>query len=296
MPISLEQLRVLHAVVQAGSFSAAARQLGKVQSAISTTIANLEIDLGLSLFDRSGHTPQLTAAGKRILNEAQQVLGMCEHLEQLAGELASGVEPVLTLAIDDDSQLPWLAPLLEQFSAHFPDVELELLFPLMEDLCDMLASGRAHLGIGYQQSQYPEPVMRTVLTSVSFPVVVSSAHPLAHKKESTLADLQGARQLLVTNRRGGQERERFRFSPNVWWVEGDQAVLELTKRGLGWASVPSFLLQNSIEKGEVISLPIEMPTTVSELELELLTHRALPLGKAGRWFRDALVQYWQTRN
>ncbi len=148
---SLEQLKILLAAAESGSFSAAARKLGKAQSVVSSAISNLEIDLGLTLFDRSGRYPQLTEAGARMVQEAGILLAQSERLQSIAGELAAGVETRLTLAIDDDSHLPWLGTLLEEFATRYPTVELELLFPLMEDVTEMLVTGRAQLGISYQK-------------------------------------------------------------------------------------------------------------------------------------------------
>ncbi|MGL4251840.1 MAG: LysR family transcriptional regulator [Aeromonas sp.] len=285
---SLEQLRALLAAAQAGSFSAAARQLGKAQSVVSTAIANLEIDLGLELFDRSGRYPVLTEAGVRISQEAGILLAQSERLQAIAGELASGVESRLTLAIDDDSHLPWLGPLLETFAARYPTVELELLFPLMEDVTEMLTSGRAQLGISYQKEHPQREIVARSLGGVAMPLVVSPTHPLAHKRPLRESDLQGARQLMVTGRREGTERHRFRLSAQVWWVEGDLGVLELVKRGLGWSAIPAFLLHQPLARGEVVVLA---PDFISqpELALELQWHRARPLGQAGRWLKEALL-------
>ncbi|CAJ1882931.1 HTH-type transcriptional regulator MetR [Aeromonas salmonicida] len=246
---SLEQLRVLLAAAQAGSFSAAARQLGKAQSVVSTAIANLEIDLGLELFDRSARYPVLTEAGTRIHQEATILLAQSERLQAIAGELAAGVESRLTLAIDDDSHLPWLGSLLEEFATRYPGVELELLFPLMEDVTELLKSGRAQLGISYQKERPERELASCSLGSVKMPLVVSPDHPLARKTPLRESDLQGARQLMVTGRREGTERHRFRLSAQVWWVEGDLGILELVKLGLGWASVPDFLLHRRWREG-----------------------------------------------
>ncbi|MFQ2301963.1 LysR family transcriptional regulator [Aeromonas dhakensis] len=285
---SLEQLRVLLAAAQAGSFSAAARQLGKAQSVVSTAIANLEIDLGLELFDRSGRYPVLTEAGVRISQEADILLAQSARLQAIAGELASGVESRLTLAIDDDSHLPWLGAVLEEFATHYPTVELELLFPLMEDLTEMLISGRAQLGISYQKELPQQEIVARSLGGVAMPLVVSPEHPLAHKAPLRESDLQGARQLLVTGRREGTERHRFRLSAQVWWVEGDLGILELVKLGLGWAAVPDFLLHRPLARGEVVVLKPDF-ITQPELALELQWHRARPLGQAGRWLKEALL-------
>ena len=74
MRYTLDQLETLAAVARAGSFSAAARQLGKTQSTVSAAIGNLEVDLGVALFDRATKIPALTEAGHRLLREAHGVL------------------------------------------------------------------------------------------------------------------------------------------------------------------------------------------------------------------------------
>ncbi|BCK61794.1 LysR family transcriptional regulator [Aeromonas hydrophila] len=285
---SLEQLKTLLVAAQAGSFSAAARQLGKAQSVVSTAIANLEIDLGLELFDRSGRYPVLTEAGTRISQEASILLAQSERLQAIAGELATGVESRLTLAIDDDSHLPWLGSLLEEFATRYPTVELELLFPLMEDVTELLKSGRAQLGISYQQVALQRGIVTRTLGKVVMPLVVSPEHPLAHRGLVQEVDLQGARQLVATGRREGPERQRFRIASQVWWVEGDLGVLELVKRGLGWGVVPDFLLHRPLARGEVVVLKPDF-ITQPELALELQWHRARPLGQAGRWLKEALL-------
>ncbi len=288
MTPSLEQLKALLAAAETGSFSAAARKLGKSQSVVSTAIANLEIDLGLALFDRSARYPVLTEAGTRIHQEASILLAQSERLQAIAGELAAGIESRLTLAIDDDSHLPWLGSLLEEFATRYPGVELELLFPLMEDVTELLKSGRAQLGISYQKAQPEREIASRSLGSVGMPLVVSPDHPLAHRTPLRESDLQGARQLMVTGRREGTERHRFRLSAQVWWVEGDLGILELVKLGLGWAAIPDFLLHRPLARGEVVVLNPDF-IAKAELELELQWHRARPLGQAGRWLKEALL-------
>lgn len=283
----LESLRILVTVAETGSFSAAARKLGKAQSVVSTTISNLEIDLALTLFERSGRYPQLTRAGVRMVKEAEILLAQSERLQAVAGELASGIEPQLTLAIDDDSHLPWLGSLLGEFSTRFPMVELELLFPLMEDVTDLLLTGRAQLGICYKNEHPQREIVACSLGEVAMPIVVSTEHPLALKQPLEEIDLQCSRQLLVTGRGEGSERQRFRLSAQVWWVEGDLGVMELVKRGLGWASIPAFLIQQPLARQEVVVLESDLISSHA-LTLELQWHRARPLGQAARWLKETL--------
>ena len=288
MSLSLESLQLLVAAADSGSFSAAARRLGKAQSAVSTGIANLEIDLGLTLFDRSGRLPRLTAPGERMVAEARALLAQQAQLQALAAELAAGIEARLTLAIDDDSLLPWLTPVLEQLAAAYPLLELELLFPMMEDLSDMLLSGRAQLAIGYQGLVTPVALTCFGLGRMAMPLVVAPDHPLTRLSAPGLEDLRQHRQLMVTARQPGTERERFRLSTAIWWVEGDLGVLELVKRGLGWATVPAFLLTDALAHGDVVCLPDEALPPIPELSIELLWHSARPLGPAAQWLRQTL--------
>ena len=288
MSLSLESLQLLVAAADSGSFSAAARRLGKAQSAVSTGIANLEIDLGLTLFDRSGRLPRLTAPGERMVAEARALLAQQGQLQALAAELAAGIEARLTLAIDDESLLPWLTPVLEQLAAAYPLLELELLFPMMEDLSDMLLAGRAQLGIGYQGLTTPAALTRFSLGRMAMPLVVAPDHPLAQMAAPGLEDLRQHRQLLVTARQPGTERERFRLSTAIWWVEGDLSVLALVKRGLGWATVPAFLLTEALAHGDVVCLPDEALPPIPELSIELLWHSAHPIGPAAQWLRQTL--------
>lgn len=78
---TLDQLNAFVTSVKCGSFSAAARQMGKAQSRISTAISNLETDLGFELFDRSARLPVLTQDGKDMFVEAQAILEQCERLQ-----------------------------------------------------------------------------------------------------------------------------------------------------------------------------------------------------------------------
>ena len=84
-----EQLRAFAAAVQNGSFSAAGRDLGKAQSAISAAIANLEIDLNLTLFDRQGYRPELTDQGESIRGYVATILESIDALESLKEQVAN---------------------------------------------------------------------------------------------------------------------------------------------------------------------------------------------------------------
>jgi len=98
--VTIEQLRTLRAVAAAGSFSAAARELGRVQAAVSQSIDRLEAQLGLRLFDRSGRVPRLTAHGEAVVAAAARTLGDVEALDEVVASLKRGAETELRIVVD----------------------------------------------------------------------------------------------------------------------------------------------------------------------------------------------------
>src|SRR5436190_22716590 len=98
--VSLDQLRTFLAAVDEGSFSAAGRRLGRAQSVVSQTLANLESQLGVRLFDRGGRRPVLTVQGQALVRQAREVVGAMDVFRSSARGLAGGREPELAIAID----------------------------------------------------------------------------------------------------------------------------------------------------------------------------------------------------
>src|SRR5436305_14942609 len=98
--VSLDHLRTFVAAADEGSFSAAGRKLGRAQSVVSQTIANLEAQLGLTLFERTARFPQLTAGAKSLLPSARQIVRDADRLKAQARSLSAGLEAVLSIVVD----------------------------------------------------------------------------------------------------------------------------------------------------------------------------------------------------
>src|SRR5690348_8503603 len=124
--LTLDQLRILVAVAEAGSFSAAARRLGRVQSAVSQSVQALEATLGVTLFDRGERTPALSEAGRALLADARQVVASAEGLRAHAESIASEVEPELSLAVDAVLPEAALMASLKALSREFPHLPVTL--------------------------------------------------------------------------------------------------------------------------------------------------------------------------
>ncbi|KPW23372.1 Regulatory protein LysR, partial [Pseudomonas syringae pv. aceris] len=155
MSYSPEALEAFAQIAALGSFSAAARRLGKSQSTISEAIARLEIDLGLELFDRSSRQPVLTEAGRVMLGRVDDLLCASDRLRRAAARLAAGVEPRLTLVLSDANQFADFERLMTELDQRFPELEMECVFAEHGDAISLVQSGRASLGLLSAQASYP---------------------------------------------------------------------------------------------------------------------------------------------
>ncbi|WP_176256938.1 LysR family transcriptional regulator [Derxia lacustris] len=118
MALTLDALETLDAIDRRGSFAAAAEELNRVPSALTYAVRKLEDDLGVALFDRSGHRARLTAEGRALVDEGRQLLRAARDLEQRVRQLARGWPVELTLALDSLLPIDVLLPLIERFTAE----------------------------------------------------------------------------------------------------------------------------------------------------------------------------------
>src|SRR5882724_9220555 len=124
--LTLDQLRTFIAAAEEGSFSAAGRKLGRAQSVVSQTLANLETQLGVKLFDRTGRYPRLTDQGQALLNDARIIAEGMDCFKARAKTLREGLEPELSLSIDAMYPMSALTAAVGTFRDAFPYTPLRL--------------------------------------------------------------------------------------------------------------------------------------------------------------------------
>lgn len=281
----MDQLEAFVSAADTGSFSAAGRALRKAQSAVSTQVSNLETDLGVTLFSRAGRNPTLTAAGERLLAEARLILDRREHLIGIAASFEAHVEKRLVVAIDELYPEHVLGELFAEFAARFPHVELELLFPMMEDVSRMILEGKADLGVMWRQELLPTELGFHTIGWVPLQLVCGKTHPLAH----TVVDweeLKRHRQIMVTLRSEGKEKHRLRVAAEVWWVESHWVILQILKQGIGWALIPNHIIASSFIGEDIVMPKLRFDEGAHPVALELVWHKQRPSGPAATWLRE----------
>ncbi|MFK8259370.1 LysR family transcriptional regulator [Erwinia sp. AnSW2-5] len=283
MRYSPESLEAFVQTVESGSFSAAARALRKSQSTISTAIANLENDLGFTLFSREQRNPVLTENGQRALAQVKEILNASAKLDELAIRLSGEIEPCLRLAISDFWQADYHESLLQRFDSRYPDIEFECMIAEDADVIDLLHSQRAHIGVVRVQDHYPSDIcVKRLQVEVQMAIFLHQDHPLAQQDKVTEQELKALRQLRLNT--------WVDHSPaptgKVWLAPSYLLLLEMAEQGFGWSILPRWLTQQFGHQ-TLRELPVEgWPQSI---QVDVIWSRRTPPGPAGRWMIDQLL-------
>jgi DNA-binding transcriptional LysR family regulator len=257
--VTIEQLRTLRAVIEAGSFSAAARKLGRVQAAVSQSMDRLEAQLGLQLFDRSGRVPRLTPHGQAVAAVAARVELSVEALNELVVSLARGVERVLRIVVDVMFPNQALVAFAREFGAAYPGVELVLFSEVLSAVSAQVRERQSAWGIAVEDADLSELERRTIAELRLVPVV-APGHALAqHAGPLTRAQLADAVQIVLGERRAEAEGgdEQGVFSARRWRVVDLATKQALIAGGLGWGHLPEHWVREELQAGRLVTLDLE---------------------------------------
>lgn len=289
MNLSPESLQAFAQAAATGSFSAAARRLGKSQSTISEAVSRLEVDLDVTLFVRGARQLTLTEAGSSLLSRVQDVLAASDRLLRQASQLAAGLEPKLTLVLSDAYQASQYQARLSELDERYPDLEFECFFAEHADVLDLVGQGRAHLGLLAAQTSYPPELAHASLADAAdFALFVAKGHPLGQLPRVTLEDLVHWRVLrLSTVADQGDALDELPGSGGRCWSAPDYLLLlEMAALGFGWAALPRQLVQNhggeSLHELKVNGWPKQVP-------VDVVWSRVRPLGPAASWLLERLL-------
>jgi len=284
--LSLDQLRILVTIADTGSFSAAGRQLSRVQSAISQSIATLEAVQGVTLFDRSGHRPVLTETGRVLVAQARIVLSSAARFEAVATGTRDGLEPELALAIDPLVPSGPLTESLRALHQRWPHLPISFSTEGLGGALRRLRSGDVALAICLLLPTVPDDVSATPLMQADMVPVVAKDHALARAgRPLGRADLEHHVQLVLSDPMD-PHGPGYGLSGAAQWRFVDLARrMDFLLAGFGWCRMPMHLVAGSIASGQLVRLDLAYdargPDTPLTIYAAHLVDR-LP-GPAGRW-------------
>jgi DNA-binding transcriptional LysR family regulator len=293
--LTLDQMRVLVAVADAGSFSAAARKLGRVQSAISQSIQTLEMILGLTLFDRSGKTPILTDAGRALVGDARALIAGAQAIRARAESMAQDVEPELTLAVDSLLPMPLLMESLKALRVAFPLLPASVFTEALGGAEQRLRDGAARLAIYTISPASPCDLVSEFMTRVAMWPVVAADHPLAALPQPlTREALEPHVQLVLTDRTPlTQNLSGGIVSRHIWRFADLTTRLDFLLAGFGWCNMPSHMVSGHVQAGRLKRLRVAHQEEIA-LPLYVVHERGRAPGRAGRWLIADLRERMKT--
>jgi DNA-binding transcriptional LysR family regulator len=294
--VSLDQLRTFIAAVDEGSFSAAARKLNRVQSAVSSWISGLEDQFGVVLFDRSGRFPKLTPEGVLLLADARSIVSGVATMKARARLMASGLETELSAVIDVFFPTAVLSATAKAFASRFPLTPLRLFVegmgagyqPVIEGLC----------GVGVLSTipvAFPTLVSER-LGEVPLVAVASPSHPLAQLTHRIPRhEMAKHLQLVLTDRSDLMSGRDFGVvAPSTWRLADLSTKYTFLKDGIGWGGMPLHMVEKDIASGSLVVLNADdVPPGGYLLTMSAYHRTSDPPGPAGRWLIDHLKDCWE---
>jgi DNA-binding transcriptional LysR family regulator len=261
-----DALSMIDTIARTGSFAAAARELGKVPSALTYSVRQLEEALDVLLFDRRSRQAKFTAAGEELLNEGRRLLAEGAAVANRVRRVAAGWETQLSVAVDDVISRLTLFELCEAFYALDPQgkagggtlgnggpgTRLQLRTEVLAGTWEALVSGQADLAIGVGLHSPPPGVAVEALGELPFVFAVAPQHPLATAAEPindvemlryravAVADSAHHMSPLTVNLLPGQD---------VLTVSSMAAKIEALLRGLGCGYIPEAMVREHVRAG-----------------------------------------------
>jgi len=291
MNFSSDNIQLFLAVLDRGSFSAAARTLGRVPSAVSMAIGNLEAELGYALFDRGPREVRATAQALALEPHARLIAEQLGLLQVHALELSQGLESSLTLAVVPDIDHRPLLAAIARLGERFPLLDIQLLSAPQEEALQLLDSGRADLCLAFAGLQVDARLGFQHIGMESLVATLSPTHPaLLDGRIHYLEDLINVRQILVRSRDLPLADPRALIGATHWSTDSFDFALQMVEAGLGWGDLPLARVAPLIDAGRLVRLQFRNTRNELQLPIHAFWRKQQPLRQAARLLIEQLAK------
>lgn len=295
-----DALAIMDTIARTGSFAAAARELGKVPSALTYSVRQLEDALDVLLFDRRSRQAKLTAAGEELLQEGRRLLAQMDAVANRVRRVATGWETQLTIAADDVLSRRTLLELCEAFYAIRPQggsegtgTRLRLRAEVLAGTWEALQSGQADLAIGVPfDAVLPPGFEMRSLGKVDFVFVMAPHHPLAGRDEPlTDAELLHHRAVAVADSAQRVSPITVNLLPgqDVLTVPTMQMKIDALLRCLGCGFVPEPMVRDHLALGHLVQREVRRARRETTLAY---AWRSAAVGQPRQAPRGLALQWW----
>lgn len=247
-----QALKAFIAVVEAGSFSAAADSLHITQPAVTKRIQGLESQLGTPLFDRFQRRIVLTEAGRVLLPHAQAALQQLGRAELEIQNLSGKVGGPLALATSHHIGLHRLPTVLRHYTRLFPDVDLQLHFMESEKAYEAVLTGDVELAFATLSPEAQASIESAPIWEDRLTFVVAPNHPLRNLCSPELEDLVAYSAILPAPFTHTYRIVKRLFTERdipltaVMPTNYLETIKMMVSVGMGWSVLPESMLDNSL--------------------------------------------------
>ncbi len=276
-------LRAFILTAERGSISEAARIMQRPRPQVSNWIADLEVDWGLELFDRSTHKPVLTEQGEQLLDYSKMVLQNMEQLSERARLLNNQTRLSLRLGIDKCLSTRQRVSIINGLLNRFPALDLKVIGGNDATIIAALKDDLIDIGLCRHWMVDQKTIMATTVSDLNILGCCSPEHPLADYDELTTKIVTQYRQIDLYSP-PGHIPETVRFPENLLEVSDYDSMLELTAMGHGWCICPAPLARPWLAKGRLTIL--NHPEAVGKTALGLISKPATPDNVFFQWLRS----------
>jgi len=284
MNFSSDNIELFLAVLDCGSFSAAARALRRVPSAVSMGIANMEAELGFQLFDRSHREPVPTAMALALAPHARLIADQLKQLHIHAIELSQGLESTLSIGVASDINSSALLRAVTTLAERYPLLNIEVLTAPQDDVLHMLHQGRVGVCLAFGGLNVNINEQFHFVGSESLIATLSAQHSALRHADAALylEDLVNVRQIIIASRDLPMADLRPRVAESYWRTDSLQMALNMVEAGLGWGNFPQSLIAPLLAQGRLTRLKFKNTKNALRLPIHLIWLKHQPLDKAAR--------------
>lgn len=266
---TLEQWRILQAVVDHGGYSKAAAALNKSQSSLNHAVSKLQQQMGVALLEVQGRKAYLTPAGEVMLRRSRVLTQSAIELEQLAANLGQGWEPEITIAVEVIYPKAKLYDALAEFLPASRGSRIQILDTVITGTKDAITQKTADIVI---TGLLPKGVLGQPLTAVNLLPCVGQRHPLSQQEQVNVDELAQATQIVIKDTsQSPDESTGWLKSEHRWTVSNFHEAKALLARGIGFCWLPEHLVETELASGDVVALALQQGNS-----RRTFTHLVLP--------------------
>jgi DNA-binding transcriptional LysR family regulator len=284
MTFSSDSIVLFLAVIDHGSFSAAARALRRVPSAVSMGIGHLEAELGYALFERRARQVFPTAAAQALLPQARLIAEQLKQIDAHAAGLSEGLETRLSIGVGAEIDSARLMQAISTVARHYPLLAIEVVAAPHDDIIRQMRRAEIDLCVAYGELETSLQEDFQFVGTETLVAVVSALHDseLLAAETLRLDDLFQHRQIVITSRELPLSNFRQLIAPTFWRTDNLATAVNMVKSGLGWANLPLAIAEPLRRDGSVRILPFSNVTNGLKLPLYARWMKQNPPGKAGQ--------------